>query len=53
MEKDKINEIILKQKYDEQINADKENAEKFMNEQLEAFKKNIENKYKTHNKIRL
>ena len=47
MEKDKINEIILKQKYDEQINADKENAEKFMNEQLEAFKKNIENKYKT------
>ena len=47
MEKDKNNENILKPKFDEEINTDKENAEKFMNEQLESFKKNIENKYKT------
>ena len=47
LEKDKIEEDISKQKYEEQIKEEKEKAEKFMNESLELFKKNIENKYKT------
>ena len=47
IEKDKINENISKQKYEEQIKEEKENAEKQMNESLSLFKKKIENKYKT------